>query len=49
MPERKGHKTESDVEAEAHESRSRAAEGEDDGTYVGRQVLMMPSMPGNRC
>ena len=29
------HKTESDVEAESHESRSRAGDGEDDGTYVG--------------
>jgi hypothetical protein len=35
MPERKGHKSESDVEPEAHESRSRAAEGDDAGTYVG--------------
>lgn len=35
MPEFKGHKAESDVKPEAHESRSRAAEGEDDGTYVG--------------
>jgi hypothetical protein len=35
MPEPKGHKAESDVEPETHESRSRAAEGEDDGTYVG--------------
>lgn len=36
MAENKGHKTESDVEPEAHESRSRAAEGEGDGAYVGR-------------
>lgn len=35
MPENKGHKTEQDVEPEAHESRSRAAEGDSDGTYVG--------------
>jgi hypothetical protein len=35
MPENKGHKTESDVEPEAHESRSRAAAGEPDGSYVG--------------
>ncbi|QZA17908.1 hypothetical protein K3U93_01275 [Mycobacterium malmoense] len=35
MPEPKGHKAESDVEPETHESRSRAAAGEDDGTYVG--------------
>lgn len=35
MPEREGHKAESDVEPEAHQSRSRAAEGEGDGTYVG--------------
>jgi len=31
----KGIKAEADVEPEAHESRSRAKEGEDDGTYVG--------------
>ncbi len=36
MAEPKGQKTESDVEPETHESRSRAGEGEDDGTYVGR-------------
>ncbi|BBZ72893.1 hypothetical protein [Mycobacterium paraseoulense] len=35
MPEGKGHKTEPDVEPEAHESRSRAAAGETDGSYVG--------------
>jgi hypothetical protein len=35
MPEPKGHQTESDVEPEAHASRSRAGKGEDDGTYVG--------------
>jgi hypothetical protein len=31
----KGIKAEADVEPEAHESRSRAKEGEDHGTYVG--------------
>lgn len=35
MAKPKGHKAESDVEAENHESRSRAGKGEDDGTYVG--------------
>jgi hypothetical protein len=35
MPEPKGHQTESDVEPEAHQSRSRAAAGEADGSYVG--------------
>lgn len=35
MPDRKDHKTESDVEPEVHESRSRAAAGEADGSYVG--------------
>ena len=30
-----GHKTESDVDPEHHEARSRASRG-DDGTYVGR-------------
>ncbi len=35
MPDHKGHKAESDVEPETHETRSRAAEGEDDGSYVG--------------
>ncbi|EFG76851.1 MULTISPECIES: hypothetical protein [Mycobacterium] len=35
MAEPKGHKTESDVEPEAHESRSRAAAGEAGGSYVG--------------
>ncbi|HTX97113.1 MAG TPA: hypothetical protein VME67_21080 [Mycobacterium sp.] len=34
MPDPNGHKAESDVESEAHESRSRAAQG-DDGSYVG--------------
>jgi len=36
MPEPKGHKAGSDVEPEAHESRSRATEGDEDGTYVGQ-------------
>ncbi|HKI41547.1 MAG: hypothetical protein P4L48_03705 [Mycobacterium sp.] len=35
MPENKGFKAERDVEAEAHEARSRAAEGDSDGSYVG--------------
>ncbi len=35
MSENKGHKTEDDVEPEAHEARSRAAEGDSDGSYVG--------------
>ncbi|WP_322858363.1 hypothetical protein U8D42_20960 [Mycobacterium europaeum] len=35
MADSNGHKTESDVEPEAHESRSRAAAGEADGSYVG--------------
>lgn len=35
MSESKGHKTEDDVEPEAHEARSRAAEGDNDGSYVG--------------
>jgi hypothetical protein len=35
MPDPKGHQTEPDVEPEAHEARSRAARGDDDGTYVG--------------
>ncbi|UXA07361.1 hypothetical protein KXD96_04250 [Mycobacterium sp. SMC-2] len=35
MPDPKGHKAESDVEPEVHETRSRAAAGEDDGSYVG--------------
>lgn len=35
MAEPKGHKTGSAVEPEAHESRSRAAAGEADGSYVG--------------
>jgi hypothetical protein len=36
MAEPKGHKTESDVEPETHEVRSRARRGEDSGAYVGR-------------
>ncbi|MDD4866646.1 MAG: hypothetical protein PHQ28_05810 [Mycobacterium sp.] len=35
MPKSKGHKAESDVEREAHQSRSRAGKG-GDGSYVGR-------------
>ncbi|MGD1172444.1 hypothetical protein ACKUVQ_02545 [Mycobacterium seoulense] len=35
MPEGKRHKAESDVEPETHESRSRDAAGEEDGSYVG--------------
>lgn len=35
MAENKGHKAESDVEPETHESRSRDAAGEADGSYVG--------------
>jgi len=35
---RKGHKTESDVEAETHEARSRAGKDGNDGTYVGRTI-----------
>lgn len=36
MSDQKGHKAESDVEPDAHQARSRAAAGEDDGAYVGR-------------
>ncbi len=36
MPEPNGHKADSDVEPEAHESRSRATEGGEDGTHVGQ-------------
>jgi hypothetical protein len=35
MPENKGHRAEEDVEPEVHEARSRAAKGDDDGSYVG--------------
>lgn len=35
MADPKGQQTESDVEPEVHESRSRAAAGEPDGSYVG--------------
>jgi hypothetical protein len=35
MPEGMRHKAESDVEPETHASRSRAAAGEEDGSYVG--------------
>lgn len=36
MADPKGHKAESDVEPETHESRSRAGRGDKDGAYVGR-------------
>jgi len=36
MADPKGHKAESDVEPETHESRSRAGRGDEDGTYVGQ-------------
>jgi hypothetical protein len=35
MPENKGHKSEEDVDAETHQTQSRAAAGEEDGSYVG--------------
>lgn len=35
MSDRKGHKAEEDVEPEVHQARSRAAAGDEDGTYVG--------------
>lgn len=35
MADSKGHRAESDVEAETHEARSRAGEDGDDGSYVG--------------
>lgn len=35
MLEDKGHKSEPDVEPETHQTRSRAAAGEEDGSYVG--------------
>ncbi|MCA2241417.1 MULTISPECIES: hypothetical protein [Mycobacterium] len=35
MPDRKGHKAEDDVEPDTHQARSRAAAGEEDGSYVG--------------
>lgn len=35
MPDHKGHRAEDDVEPEAHQARSRAAAGEEDGSYVG--------------
>jgi hypothetical protein len=35
MPENKGHRAEEDVEPEVHEARSRDAEGENEGSYVG--------------
>lgn len=36
MAEPRDHKSESDVEAESHEARSRAGADEYDGRYVGR-------------
>jgi len=35
MAKAKGHRAESDVEAETHEARSRAGKDGNDGTYVG--------------
>lgn len=35
MPENKGHKTEEDTDAETHQTQSRPAAGEEDGSYVG--------------
>lgn len=35
MSDKESHKGEPDVERETHESRSRAAEDDDDGSYVG--------------
>jgi hypothetical protein len=35
MPDHKGHKAEDDVDAETHQTQSRAAAGEEDGSYVG--------------
>ncbi|WP_196773485.1 hypothetical protein [Mycobacterium colombiense] len=35
MSDHKGHKAEEDVDAETHQTQSRAAAGEDDGPYVG--------------
>jgi hypothetical protein len=35
MPDHKGHKAEEDVDAETHQTQSRAAAGEEDGGYVG--------------
>lgn len=35
MLEDKGHKSEPDVEPETHQTRSRAAAGDEDGSYVG--------------
>ena len=35
MPDHKGHKAEEDVDAETHQTQSRAAAGEEDGSYVG--------------
>src|SRR5690349_17819560 len=35
MPDHKAHKAEEDVDAETHQTQSRAAGGEEDGSYVG--------------
>lgn len=35
MPDHKGHRAKDDVEPEVHQARSRAAAGEEDGSYVG--------------
>ncbi|WP_172826360.1 hypothetical protein [Mycobacterium colombiense] len=35
MSDHKGHKAEEDVDAETHQTQSRTAGGEDDGSYVG--------------
>ncbi|KBZ67961.1 hypothetical protein ACRU43_03245 [Mycobacterium colombiense] len=35
MSDHKGHKAEEDVDAETHQTQSRAAAGEEDGSYVG--------------
>lgn len=35
MAKAKGHRAESDVQAESHEARSRAGKDGNDGTYVG--------------
>ena len=38
MSENKGHKAEEDVEADTHQSHSRAGEDGKDGSYVGRMT-----------
>ncbi|BBZ46429.1 hypothetical protein [Mycobacterium parmense] len=35
MPENKGHRAESDVERDTHQTRSRAGKDGEDGSYVG--------------